>query len=53
MALTCISHAKGDRKIKVNRKDKFEVEYLFQNFEALTPHADIINPNIGQKCKNW
>ena len=47
----------GDRKMKVYSKKKFEVKLSFlkplsQNFEALAPCGDAINPKMGQKGPN-
>ena len=46
MAKTCLSCTSGDRKMKVDSKEKFEVKYLILK---LATCGDIINLKMGQK----
>ena len=53
-----MSCTNGDRKMKVNVKEKFEVKYSFskplsQNIEVLTPREDVINSKMSQKGPSW
>ena len=53
-AQTCTSCINGDRKMKVNSKEKLGGKYLFskplsQNFEVLSPRGDVINPKFARK----